>query len=90
MKINVSDMLVFEAENGSIYQDCVDSINNCDVKKYNRSVVFTNCFRLVVDVSTNSVIDIYGNGDYEDVASTLKLKEIWTRTDEDTYKKVWG
>lgn len=90
--IEIYSMLVFEDANGNIYQDCVHSIDSSDIKTYNRRIIMTNCFELVIDTSTDSVTSIYGNDDYYDVARTLKLKEVWSRTDEDTYKKkyVWS
>lgn len=96
LEFNVYDMLVFEDEDGSIYQDCVCSIERnavfaaCDENEedeYFTDIVCNN-FTISLD-SLGSIYSIETNSDGISVQK-YKLKEIWTRVNEDTYKKVWS
>lgn len=98
MEFNVYDMLVFEDEDENIYQDCVCEISDGTVyiasseDEYNKIIEYSkiiecNDFALYFDcngtlcnIDTNRFADEH----------KYKLKEIWTRVDEDTYKKVWS
>lgn len=78
--INMYDMLVFEDENGNIYQDCV-----CEISKNVQYGKHIKCNYTDIYFNTNGYIEritVGSNLNY-------KLKEIWTRVDEDTYKKTW-
>lgn len=95
-QINVYDMLVFEDEASSIYQDCVCSITNDpvyiatnedEIDEYFHTVI---CNNTTVHLDSDyQILNIVWNDINSYNTHTLKLKEIWTRTDEDTYKKVW-
>lgn len=88
MNINVYDMLVFEDENGSIYQDCVYAIDNEVLKQYDRIVIRANRFYIIIE--DDEVFTIVDTNKYFNNTDAYYLKEIWTRTDENTYKKVWS
>jgi len=80
-QINVYDMLVFEDESGSIYQDCV-----CAIGRVAGRVETIECNQIKIVLNKDGEIDFI-----EDRFKRRNhhLKEIWTRTDEDTYKRVW-
>ena len=84
MEIKVYDMLVFEDKDGNIYQDCVICLAT---EKDSRIGLNGYTFEMneYYDVTSFYVED----GDYGRFINNIKLKEIWTRTDETTYKKVW-
>ena len=86
-------MIVIEDENGSIYQDCV-----CEIikdKLGNRNVI---CNRFIINCKDLNVIEgNYVDGeiylyDYMDESNISKftLKEVWSRVNDDTYKKIWS
>ena len=99
MEINVYDVLVFEDEHGNIYQDCVCSKElsatyvACNENEEDEYFTQIECNNFLVNLDTNGVIfNITTSKDYECSYGnkSYKLKEIWTRTDEDTFKKVWS
>ena len=79
MDIHVYDMLVFEdQDNGSIWQECVDSITN------NEHGYVAKTPNFEVTVTDNGLIGIKTSyGTY------ICLKEQWTKTSEMTFTKVW-
>jgi len=96
MEFNIYDMLVFEDESGSIYQDCVCEIENNPVyvactedeeDEYFHTVI-CNQFEIHLD-SEYDIFKIERNNEGTFNKHEYNLKQIWTRTDEDTYKKVW-
>lgn len=90
MEINVYDMLVFEDEDGNIYQDCVCCLAKQGQLYTNYPSVVCNdfCFG-VKDKEEITGIESIKNYHFN-YGHTYKLKEIWTRVDKDTYKKVWS
>lgn len=92
MEINVYDMLIFEDKAGSIYQDCV-----CDIVNRPWDIeINTNCFTLHIDVDKTKIIDIITRSIIDDRAegykryrNDLTLKEVWSRTQSHTYRKVY-
>ena len=93
LDFNIYDMIVIEDENGSIYQDCV-----CEIikdKLGNRNVI---CNRFIINCKDLNVIEgNYVDGeiylyDYMDESNISKftLKEVWSRVNDDTYKKIWS
>lgn len=84
LNINVYDILVFEDQNGSIYQDCV-----CRIEKGTIYGVKTiHCNTTVVFSAGDNSYCFYTKDNNIKVRG--KLKEVWSRVDEDTYKKVWS
>jgi len=81
MNFEIYDMLVFEDESGSIYQDCV-----CSVGLVGGRVETIECNQIKIVLNKDENIDFI-----EDrfKRRNYYLKEIWTRTDENTYKKVY-
>lgn len=95
MTFNIYDMLVFEDQAGSIYQDCVCKIERqpieVDYTDAGNDCYFTNiiCNNVVITLDDcGSLISINPSTDlwYD---HSLNLKEIWTKTSDNTYEKVW-
>lgn len=90
LDINVNDMLVFEDEYGNIYRDHIDAINkypvNMGVSEYchcTYTEIACNNFVLKLD-DLDFIFDIHMDCAVIDTHK-YKLKQIWTRTDEDLW-----
>lgn len=90
LEFNIYDMLVFEESDGSIYQDCVQSIAKYDsmfdivpfIIDYEYDEV-VRCCNFRIDLYQGKIKQIINFQKFDG-----KLIEIWTKTDEDTYKRV--
>ena len=94
--IDVDDILVFENEAGDVYKEFVCEIERSGIAAYDdgeEDEYFTDirCANFNVGLDSLNEVDyveclLYEGGEHHEYS----IKEIWKRTDDDTYRRVWS
>jgi len=84
-EFNVYDIIVFKNKDGDIYQDCICAVEKPNI--YGVTLAYCNSTHIAAD-KNGPVWGWYI--DDKGIHSHGNIIEVWRRSDEGTYKKVWS
>lgn len=93
MEFNRDDLLVFESSDDTEVIDRVRHI--VDFRRFPSSkyafIVSGNYYSITLNMAWEiiEILDSHSEKPFAKPADTLRLREIWTKTDKETYKRVW-